>query len=183
MCSSSFSWRKPLPVVLVVLMTSCAEQHDKAWVRVDGLDAGGFSVAMPQRPDAQHGTMVIDRDTVDTHIDILADSGVVYVAAWFELPDSLRARQAEETVAHIWPQVVARFNGTELQEEGPLGGGGGAGIREAWLMSPGGSRIGLVLRRSGDRMVLMNAAMPDRLMQPAQRRRMVEFLRSFQPRG
>lgn len=179
MSSLHLNWRNSLFLPVAALLAACTTTGSEDWVRVQGLDGGGFSVSMPHPSDEQHGSMPIDGESVSTHINILADSGVVYVAAWFELPDDLRGLAPEALNDHIWPQVVSRSDAIELDEPGPIAAAAGSTAKSGWLMTPGGSRMGLVIQRSGDRMVIMNAAIPDQYMEPSHRKNMERYLRSF----
>jgi|GEM_PF-941307 hypothetical protein len=179
MSSSLLNWRSIVPVFILVL-AACTDQPSKDWPRFEGLDAGGYTVSMPVKADFQHGRLTLGPDTVDTHVDIIADSAVIYVAAWFKTPTHLTALPEPAFSDSLWSMVVAPLSSGQEELSGPdlnVEGASGSG----WFLNNKGTRVGLVLHRMADRVVVLTATAPEGAIGDPERRNMERFLHSFEP--
>lgn len=177
MCSSSLSWPKPF-LFGVILFWGCSNAS-KEWPRSLAVDNGGFSVRMPQESGAQNGTLYLGVDTIDSHINILADSGITYAASWFELPRRYAGLEASAALDSVWPLIVKRVNGTRLANA-PDPWSADASVRAGWFDNSDDIRLGVVLHTMGSRMVVMNAATPAPFYKAREERNMMRFLTSFE---
>ena len=143
------------------------------------MNDGGFTVRMPLASGTQLGEMVLGRDTLVSHINILADSGITYASAWFDVPLRWRHLPEAQVLDSLWPLVVQRVSGTVVDEIGPLQ----TEVQEergAWFVNGDEIRLGVVVRVMGDRAMLMNAATPARYFRAREERNMLRFLNSFE---
>lgn len=177
MSSSFSSWPNWL-LLLVVLTAGCSGSFEE-WPRSEAVDDGGFTVRMPQASGAQLGELVLGRDTLVSHINILADSGITYASAWFDVPLRWRPLPKAQVLDSIWPLAVQRVSGTLVDDIGPLQSEG-PGERGAWFVNSDDIRLGVVVRVMGDRAMLMNAATPARYFRAREQRNMLRFLNSFE---
>ena len=177
MFSSFLNWPSGLLIVAAVI-SGCSGPTDE-WPVSEAVDKGGFTVRMPLASGAQSGTMVLGNDTLVSHINILADSGITYASAWFELPQRWNLLPDAQVLDSIWPLVEERVAGTRSDEDGPLQVGH-TGEKGAWYVNGDGVRLGVVVRVFGDRAVLMNAATPDRYFRAREQRNMLRYLNSFE---
>lgn len=178
MSSSYFNWLKAV-LPLVAVLAGCAGSADE-WPRSTAIDGGGFSVQMPVSSGAQNGSFLLGTDTVSTHINILADSGITYVAAWFDLPEGLRQLPAPAPLDSVWSMMVDRIGGEPTTGVGPLQSAA-ATARAGWFVNAEEVRVGLVLHQLNERIVVMNAATPAPYFGPREERNMLRFLNSFEP--
>lgn len=176
MCSSYLNWPKALLILLVAATACSAPQRE--WLRVEAVDAGGYTMSAPLSGETQKGRLVLGADTFATHINILADSGVTYVASWFDVPAAWSGLSEQALLDTLWPQVVRHTGAVRLDEPGPWEAGGT--VRDGWFLDDG-IRLGLVAHVLGSRFVLMDAATPDALKKDRHMANMTRFLRSFEP--
>ncbi len=134
---------------------------------------------MPTTSGSRNGTLYLDRDPVATHVAILADSGITYVAAWFECPERWLPLQPTAVLDSIWPQVTRRVGDAQLHEAAPLATTD-TNSRSGWFVNSMDIRLGMVIHLLGDRVVLLNAATPEAKLQERQMHHLRRFLNSFQ---
>lgn len=178
MSSLSLNWLKAV-LPLIVVLASCSGSSD-GWPRSNAIDGGGFTVRMPVASGAQNGSFVLGADTVSSHVNILADSGITYVAAWFDTPASLAGLPPQGALDSVWNMMVNRFGGIPADGPGPLQSSPGSS-RGGWFVNEEDVRLGLVIHSLGDRVVVMNAATPAPYFGPREERNMLRFLNSFEP--
>jgi hypothetical protein len=134
---------------------------------------------MPVASGAQNGSFVLGSDTVSSHVNILADSGITYVAAWFDRPVSLSQLPQQAALDSVWDMMVDRFDGAPTDGPGPLQSTS-AESRGGWFINDEDVRLGLVIHSLGDRIVVMNTATPAPYYGPREERNMLRFLNSFE---
>jgi hypothetical protein len=106
MSSSFLNWLKAC-LFLTVFFVGCSDA-DNDWSLCRAVDQGGFSVRMPAESGSQNGTLVLGKDTIVSHIDILADSGITYASSWFEIPPQYAGLSEGAVLDSIWPLIVNR---------------------------------------------------------------------------
>lgn len=134
---------------------------------------------MPVASGAQNGVFVLGDDTVNSHINILADSGITYVAAWFDVPADLRQVSEPALLDSVWSMMVDRIGGEPADGVGPLQSSTGT-ARAGWFVNAEEVRVGMVLHQLNERIVVMNAATPAPYFGPREERNMLRFLNSFE---
>jgi hypothetical protein len=171
--SSLFSnWPKAV-FLSAVLSVGCSGSSDE-WPLSEAIDDGGFSVRMPVASGAQNGTILLGSDTVSTHINILADSGITYASSWFRLPERWGTLTEAQTMDSLWPLIVERIGGTPSVGPGPVQQVGN-GVRGGWFVNASEIRLGVVVHLMGDRAVVMNAATPAPFLYRARRTQYAAF--------
>lgn len=163
---------------LVAGLWGCAGSTGE-WPRSSAIDAGGFTVRMPVVSGAQNGSFVLGLDTVNSHVNILADSGITYVAAWFDAPAGLRELPAQVAVDSVWSMMVDRIGGIPTDGVGPLQTPAPL-ARSGWFVNADDIRIGLVVRAQRERFVVMNTTTPAPRFGPREERNMLRFLNSYE---
>lgn len=176
MSFSFLNWRNAC--VALVLTTYGCDGSVYDWPTVNAIDDGGFSVEMPGPGASQNGAVIVGTDTFNTHINILADSGITYTAAWADLPTGFKAQEPTDALDSFWSVLAQRVNGGQLDEDGPLENTL-SGTRNGWFINSDGVRLGVVLHRMNDRFVILNSATPNNKFGDPQKQRMLRFLRSF----
>lgn len=166
-------------VASVVLLAVGCVQPDEAWQTVTVVDNGGFEVSMPRPAGVQRSTIYLNADQVPTHINILADSGITYVASWFDLPEPLAKLPSGIIPDTVWSLMNQREDAEILSEEGPLASPQ-PDQRHAWLRVDG-TRIGVVMVFRGHRVAILNSGTPDQFFGERERRNIQRFLRSYRP--
>lgn len=145
-----------LPLLLVACSSSGAPER---WPNIQGID-GGFKATMPVVNDIQTGTLVVAGDSVTSHIAMAVDTGVTYVAAWYDLPDRLAETDEQDRLDTVWTEMVRHFGADARLDPGP-GTGDAQGMRSAWVLMGNGTRLGAVLRVRGMRAHVLSAATPE----------------------
>ncbi len=135
---------------------------------------------MPASSGTQNGSFLLGTDTVSSHINILADSGITYVAAWFDVPADLQQLPGSVTLDSVWTMMLDRFGGEPTSGAGPLQSAT-ATARAGWFVNAEEVRLGLVVHQLNERIVVMNAATPAPYFGPREERNMLRFLNSFEP--
>ncbi|MGV3637550.1 MAG: hypothetical protein ACO1NQ_07865 [Flavobacteriales bacterium] len=178
MSSSFFNW---LSVGLIMCTTFACKRAGDDWPVSLAVDDGGYIMRMPMESGSQHGTLFLGRDTITSHINILADSGITYASSWFDLPKRYGPLSGPAALDSIWPLIVQRVNGT-LISDAPNPWVSDPSVRSGWFLNGDDIRLGVVLRIMGQRMVVMNAATPAPFYDAREERNMLRFLDSFEPR-
>lgn len=174
----SFSYSNWLSAtVLLVLLCGCAAPGPE-WTTVSATDNGGYSFSFPWEGGVQDGSMVLGVDTVPSHVNIVADSGLTYVSGWFTLSENMLRIPEERLLDSLWQimpaQVIARSSdGPEILLE--LDGQ----TRKGWFMSPDSIRFGIALHQWNDRVAILSVGTPEFHFGERQHRNMERFLRSF----
>jgi hypothetical protein len=172
------SFLKPLSTLLLLAIGVFAcRGPQNAWHVVTAVDNGGFQVEMPRPAGVQHGTIYLNTDPVETHINILADSGITYVASWFDLPESLVALPTEALADSVWTLLHQDKHVTMLDEETPWSGSD-AEHRSTWLLAEDGTRLGTHMIFEGKRVMILNAGTPGEYFGERERANIVRFLSS-----
>lgn len=177
MSSSFLSWPKAL-VCVTIAFAGCSGPSSE-WPSSVAVDDGGFSMRMPLASGAQNGTLVLGADTMASHINILADSGITYASSWFVMPERYRSLPAAAALDSIWPLIVERVGGQQLAVQGPLQTALPT-ARTGWFVNGDDIQLGVVVHAMDDRMVVMNAATPAPYFSARQERNMLRFLNSFE---
>ena len=177
MSSSFLNWLKAC-LFLTVFFVGCSDA-DNDWSLCRAVDQGRYSVRMPAESGSQNGTLVLGKDTIVSHIDILADSGITYASSWFEIPPQYAGLSEGAVLDSIWPLIVNRVNGT-AQHDAPNPWSSDAAVRAGWFVNSDDIRLGVVLRTLGQRVVVLNAATPAPFFTAREERNMLRFLDSFE---
>lgn len=164
---------------LVVLMAACGGAAN-GWQRITAVDEGGFQVEMPVAAGVQHSSIVLGAEEVSTHIHIVGDSGITYVASWFDRPVAMAALSGTALRDTVWDLLHDRPDLTIVDGPGPLADPP-ADARHAWVLTGDGTRLGVVMTALGDRVVILNTGTPDARFGDRERRNMVRFLGSLKP--
>lgn len=166
-----------LSVILLVSLFSCSENNEHQWVRVPAPDDGGFSFSLPIPGGSQIGELPLDGDTVKTHIMLLRDTGITYMASWLDLPPALDTLDDEAVFASISRVLGERTNGEKVD---------GSPIRVTkaqhvlWLQTEEGFRHGFVMNRMAGRLTILSVGCPMSGFGERQRIKVERFLGSFE---
>ncbi len=164
-------------LVLLVLIAGCTPASIESWSPITGID-GGFSVNMPVANDVQQGEMRMGEDELVTRIAIAADSGVTYVASWFDLPERFRTGDPDTRIEAAWSFVIDRSQAELMPVRGPLGDDT-ADMRNAWLLKDNEIRMGVVLVLRDMRVIILNSAAPQFHYNESVQLKMDRFFRSL----
>lgn len=179
--SSSFSRSFSAILIIALCVIGCG-QRAVDWSEVSAADNGGFTVQMPAASGIQHGRIPLGMDTVATHINILADSGITYVASWFDIPARLSQESGAALLDSVWAMLGSRVDGELLDGPGPLDRDFD-GLYHGWFVDGSGTRLGLVVLLEQDRAIVLNASTPNDRFAEREQRNMVRFLRSYRKSG
>ena len=170
-------WRSSLSLLVVVSIIACSAPKPEGWVPVKGID-GGFTVLMPHAHDVQRGTFTIGHEEVVSHLAMTGDSGVVYLAAWYDMPASYEDRSPGERLDAAWASLRERAGVEFIPGDGPLGADTD-GMRNAWYTSPDGNSVGVMLVVRGMRVYLLTTAAHNAEVQALMQANIERFFRSF----
>lgn len=141
------------------------------------VDDGGFQVQMPRPAGVQRSTIYLNTEPVETHINILSDSGITYVASWFDLPPALADLPETLIPDTVWTILNTGKQVTIVKDKVPVNTTS-ANEREAWLLAEDGTRIGVRMVFRNKRVMIMNAGTPDGKFREREERNIVRFLAS-----
>ena len=179
MSSSYLNWLSPSAVLLVLVGCSAPAGQ---WTTLPATDNGGFTIMLPLEGGVQNGSLVLGEETIPSHVNIVADSGITYVSGWFTLTESLLSIPEDRLLDSIWQimpaQGVARpTNGPEILPSAE------SDARNGWFMSGDSIRLGIVLHKWNDRISILSVATPENNFGAGEHRNMVRFMRSFKLNG
>jgi hypothetical protein len=176
MRSSSLKLPRLAPFLMIVVL-GCTSP-DGTWTTMRAVDDGGFEFLFPHQGGEQNGMIKLNGADVPTHINIVADSGITYVASWFELPDGFKALAEQARADTVWELMNAANNAVAVEGPMPLGNGISE-QRSGWFLHPDGTRIGVVMTFKGERVVILNTGVPDAFFGDREQRNTVRFLNSL----
>lgn len=170
--------RSSVKLLLPLLFVACTSPEPVRWPTIDGVDGGGFTVTLPNEHDVQRGVMEIGGEEVRSHVAMTADTGVTYIAAWYDLPEAFRELPTEERITAAWNVVVERSGEGAQVARGPLGDDTDE-MRNAWILNAEGTRMAVVLVLRDMRVVILTTATPDFHFDARAERNILRFLRSL----
>ncbi len=172
-------WKQASVICAFLVLTACGGPgHQWRVVNVD--DGGDFQVEMPQPASVQQGTIELVGENTSTHIHIVADSGITYVASWFLRPTSLSHLSGGTLRDSVWDLLHTKPEITILDEAGPIGTLD-TDSRQAWVLAADSTRLGVVMMVHGDRIVILNTGTPEAFFGERERRNITRFLSSYRP--
>ena len=146
-------------------------------MRVPAPHDGGFSYSMPIPGGAQIGKLPLGSDTVETHIMIVRDTGITYLATWFDLPRSLDTLGDAAMFGSISNYLSARTQSTEIDgQDIPLANA----QHSFWVENAEGYRQGFVLNRMSGRLALLSIGCLSSAFGDHQKAKAARFLSSFE---
>ena len=167
--------------ILAMVVIGCAKRND--WLEVEAMDNGGYTIEMPVSGETKTGTLIIAADTLISHMNIVADSGVTYMASWVDIPARWRELEKGQLVDSLWAGLVMPLAGDRIDRESPLENER-PNERGAWYLNEGESvRLVVAVRVVGTRAVLMSAGSAATNTGPRTDRNLVRFLNSFEETG
>jgi hypothetical protein len=168
--------RSSLSLLSAAAIIACSSPAP-GWAPVK--DVGGdFTVLMPNANDTQRGSLDIAGEEVVSHVAMTADSGVVYLAAWYDLPARFGTSDPMERMEVAWASVRERAGVEIIPGSGPLGADTPE-MRNAWYQSPDGNSMGVVLVVRGMRVYLLNTSAHNADVQALMQANIERFFRSF----
>lgn len=134
---------------------------------------------MPLECATQRGDLVLGKDSLVSHINIVGDNGITFIAAWINVPTRWNALSQTQVIDSLWPLVVDRVTGNRTEVSGPTLTDR-PNERGAWFVDGTNVRLGIIARVLGARAVLMSAGTPEQHFGPREERNMLRFLNSFE---
>jgi len=132
---------------------------------------------MPIPGGAQIGKLPLAGDTVETHIMIVQDTGITYLATWFDLPSTLDTLGDEAMFDSVSKYLRERTQSAEVDgTDIPLANS----QRTFWVENAEGYRQGFVLNRMSGRLALLSIGCPSSVFGEHQKAKAARFLNSFE---
>lgn len=175
MSSSYLNWLSPTAILFA--LAGCSAPAGQ-WTTVPAADNGGFTIMFPVEGGLQDGSLQLGQETIPSHVNIVADSGITYVSGWFTLTESMLRIPEDHLLDSIWQIMPAQ--GAARPTDGPeILSSPDRDTRNGWFMSGDGVRLGVVLHKWDDRISILSVGTPESNFGAGEHRNMVRYLRSF----
>jgi len=141
-------------------------------------DGGGWSVSIPGSDGAQVGAVEVAGASLTSHAIMFNDSGITYVAAWYDLSPSILALGEPMATDTVWTSTLSRLGqcrGSSVGVEMNVP------FRESWCSNGEGVRSGIRLYTAGQRSIVLITSGPEEFFDPRIERNMRKFLGSLMP--
>ena len=104
MSSSYLNWLSPTAILFA--LSGCSAPAGQ-WTTVPAADNGGFTVMFPVEGGLQDGSLQLGQETIPSHVNIVADSGITYVSGWFTLTENMLRIPKDHLLDSIWQIMPA----------------------------------------------------------------------------
>jgi len=161
---------------VAIFLVGCGGSSE--WPRMDLPDEGGWSVSIPGSDGAQVGAVEVAGSSLTSHAIMFNDSGITYVAAWYDLSPSIMALGEPLATDTVWNTTISRLGQCR---ESLTGVEATVPFKETWCSNGEGVRSGIRQYSAGQRKIVLIASGPEEFFDPGIERNMRKFLGSLRP--